>query len=299
MFVPSMQHFYLLFAWLTNAALAQPGDCDEDGATSTYNQNGLTVPFDNLCGRDIEAALDYALSSEQRRSDCLDRCVRQAPLCYGFDYTPYVSSSQINCYLMNGTFPASNATERSFVANAAMLNPAFRDQLPEECKALGLRECFKRNGPLGSGTSGLATSTVSSPLSTSEASATTSPPALRDQQKASEKLSSSAKAGIGAGVGLVALIAILCGLLFLLKRAKRKRATKLSTEAQQGDLSDTNPPHKMEAQIYARMATSSPGLATSSPALPTAILEQVHEIDGHTRHEKCTSILPALRSLRR
>lgn len=283
MFDSSIQPLFLLFLWLTSAALAQR-DCDNDGATSTYNESGLIVPFDNLCGRDIEASLDFFASPEQRRSDCLDRCVKQAPLCYGFDYTPYVSSSQANCWLMNGTFLASNATERGFVADAAMLNPNFLNQLPENCKTLGLRGCFERNGQLNFSTSNLATPTA--PTSTSEASTTAALSTVRDQQHASGTLSTGAKAGIGAGVGLVALIAMLCGILFVLRRVKRYRATVPPTEAQQDLHGDANSPYKAKSQIYARMATSLPGLASTSPTMAAASAEQVYEIDGRTRHEK-------------
>lgn len=120
----------VVWLWLAASALAQR-DCEKDGDTSTYNQNSLVVPFKNLCGRDIEAFLDYLSSSEPRRSDCIDRCVKQAPLCYGFDYTPYTSNSQNNCYLMNGTLKASNSTYRNFVADAGMLDSNLATKLPK------------------------------------------------------------------------------------------------------------------------------------------------------------------------
>jgi hypothetical protein len=265
MFVPSIHHLSLLCIWLPSLALALR-ECDLDGATSTYTQGELIIPFDNLCGRDINAHLDYAPSAEQRRSDCLDRCVRQAPLCYGFDYSPYIRQSDNNCYLMNDSFPASSATERSFVADAGMLNPEYLARLPEDCKSLGLRGCFERYGPLGSfSTASSATPTASS----------------------SGGLSTGAKAGIGAGAGLVALIAILCGVLFILKRVKRKRSRSPSNTVQQSNHGgDTYPSHKAESQTHVCEAASGPELAEPSSSMPAASSEQVHEIDGRARHEK-------------
>jgi hypothetical protein len=283
MFRPLIHHLSLLCLWLSTIALAQR-ECDLDGATSTYNQGGLIVPFDNLCGRDIDAALDYIWSAEQRRSDCIDRCVKQAPLCYGFDYTPYVSSSSANCWLLNGSFPASSATVRSWVADAGMLNPGFLAELPEDCKTLGLRGCFERDGGLGSGISGLATGTASlSSSATSRVSTTTAPSTVGSQQEPSAGLSTGAKAGIGAGAGLAALIAILCGVLFVLKRVKRNRTTAPSAMVQQSNTGDAYPPQKAESQIHACVATG--GLELAEPR-PAASAEQVHEIDGRARHEK-------------
>lgn len=292
LFVPSIQFSCFFGLLLATAALAQR-DCEKDGATSTYNQSGLIVPFNNLCGRDIEAALDFFASPEQRRSDCLDRCVRQVPLCYGFDYGPYVSSSQNNCWLMNGTFPASNATNRNFVADAAMLSPDFLARLPQNCRTLGLRGCFEQNGQLDFSTSSSAAPTASS--STQRLSATTTPTetptgSVQRPGDSGGGLSTGAKAGIGAGIGLAALIAILSGLLFVLKRLKRRRAGAVtqvpSTEAQQTGHGDTYSQHKGESHIYAHMGTNSPGLAAFVPAKPAAETEQVHEIDGSARHEK-------------
>jgi hypothetical protein len=273
MFCHLVYHLGLLCLWLSTVALAQR-ECDLDGATSTYNLGELIIPFDNLCGRDIGAALDYYSSAEQRRSDCIDRCVKQAPLCYGFDYTPYVSSTSNNCWLMNGSFSTSSAKVQNYVVDAGMLNPDFLAKLPEDCKTKGLRGCLE---------GGLATPTASLSSSATSGVSTTSPSTGGDRQETSGGLSTGAKAGIGAGVGLAALIAILCGVLFILERVKRKRATAPSAMVQQSNTGDVYPSHKAGSQIHAYVATGGLELAEPRPGMPAA--EQVHEIDGRARHE--------------
>ena len=274
MFLPLIHHLSLLCLWLLTVALAQ-SECDLDGATSTYNLGELIIPFDNLCGRDIDAALEYYWSAEQRRSDCIDRCVKHVPLCYGFDYTPYVSSSSSNCWLLNGSFPASSAVVRNYVADAGMLNPDFLAKLPEDCKTKGLRGCLE-------GGSATPTAELSS-SATSGISMTTTSLTGGDREETSGGLSTGAKAGIGAGIGLAALIAILCGVLFVLKRVKRKRTTAPSAMVHQSNTGDVYPSHKAESQIHACVATG--GLELAEPR-PAAGAEQVHEIDGRARHEK-------------
>lgn len=281
MLVPLVPNLGFLCLWLSSVALAQR-DCDRDGETSTYSLNGLIVPFDNLCGRDIEdPTLDFGESSEQRRSDCIARCVRQAPLCYGFDYSPYYGPTPANCYLKKDSFPESNATYRGFVADAGMLNPKFLAQLPEHCKSLGLRGCFELYGPLGGfSTAGSASPTASAtPTAPSSSSSSSGASTTGDQQEASGGLSTGAKAGIGAGAGLAALTAILCGVLFSLRRVKRKRATAPSATVLRSNAGDAYPPHKAEPQIHACVATG--GLELAEPRST----EQVHEIDGGARHE--------------
>jgi hypothetical protein len=281
----------VVWLWLAASALAQR-DCEKDGDTSTYNQNSLVVPFKNLCGRDIEAFLDYLSSSEPRRSDCIDRCVKQAPLCYGFDYTPYTSNSQNNCYLMNGTLKASNSTYRNFVADAGMLDSNLATKLPKSCQSLSLRECLEKNAQLLPSAS--ATSTSSSSTSISTASTTSAPTAdsTNSGQTAAGtvRLSTSAKAGIDAGIGLVALIVVLTGVLLLLRRVKRRRraaqAPVLITEAELDSYSKPYPQHKAESQAYAHMETSSLAIAAPRPVGPASSIEQLYEMDGRARREK-------------
>jgi hypothetical protein len=285
----STRHLFLFWLWLAAVALAQR-DCEKDGNTSTYNQNGLVVPFENLCGKDIEASLDYFSSSEPRRSDCIDRCVKQAPLCYGFDYTPYTSNSQHNCYLMNGTFKASNATYRNFVADAAMLDPNLATKLPKSCQTLSLRECLEKNVQLVPSAS--ATSNSSSPSTSFPGASPTSSPSSTDSGQLTGGpggLSTGAKAGIGAGIGLIVLIAVLGGVLLLLKRVKRKRAAANSpvslAETQQASLGAVYPENKAGSH-YAHMESGSPAPVPPHPVRPAPDVEQVHEIDGRPRHEK-------------
>lgn len=196
---------------------------------------------------------------------------------------------------MNSTFEASNATYRNFVADAAMLDPNFLAELPQNCQSLGLRGCFEQNGQFGSSTLSSATPTASShSASTQDASTTIAstaiPTSSGEPTGGSGGLSTGAKAGIGAGVGAIALIAVLSGMLFVLKRVKRNRAAVNpavpSAEAQQTSYGDIDPQHKVEPQTYAHIETNSPVLATSSPAEQASNVEQIHEIDGRARHEK-------------
>jgi hypothetical protein len=287
MLVPSIPNLSFLCLGLSSVALAQQRECDLDGETSTYSQSGLIVRFDNLCGKDFETStLDFAHSVQQRRSDCLERCVRWAPLCYGFDYGPYTDLDKVNCFLRNGFLPASDARQGTWAADSAMLNPDFLAQLPDDCKGLGLRGCFEKYGHLGNGTAGLATPTASSSASTTSGVSTTAPPSTGgDRQQTSEGLSAGAKAGIGAGAGSAALIAILCVVLFVLKRVKRKRATTPYTTVQQSNNGDADSLHKAEAQIHGCVATGGLELAESSPGMSEADAERFHEIDGRARHE--------------
>ena len=290
--LPSIRHLCLLWLWLAASAFAQR-ECEKDGDTSTYNQNSLVVPFRNLCGKDVEASLDYFSSSEPRRSDCIDRCVKQAPLCYGFDYTPYTSNSQNNCYLMNGTFKASNATYRNFVADAGMLDPNLAIKLPKSCQSLSLRECLEKNAQLVPSASATSTSSSSS-TSISTASTTSAPTAGSSNNEQATAgtggLSTGAKAGIGAGIGLVALIAVLSGLLLLLRRVKRRRRGAqlpvLAAEAELDSYSKPYPQHKAESQTHAHMEASSPAIAAPKPVDTASSVEQIHEMDGRPRHEK-------------
>lgn len=263
MLVCSISNLSFLCLWLSSVALAQQRECDRDGETSTYNQNGLTVPFDNLCGRNITAALSYGWTPEQRRSDCIDRCVKQAPLCYGFNYTPYIDPFQANCILMKDSVPASSVTDRGLVADAATLDPDFLAQLPDDCKTLGLRGCFEKYGHLGTGTADLATPTASSSSSTTS---TTAAPST-----GSGDLTREEKIGIGAGLGgATGSIAILCVVWFVRRCVKRKRATGSYNTVQQHG---------------ANAATGGLELASTSPGVFEANAEPFHEIGGRSPHE--------------
>lgn len=286
----SIKELSISWIWLAALALAQR-DCEKDGETSVYNQSGLVVPFENLCGRDIRAAVDFPdATSEQRRSDCLDRCVRKAPLCYGFDYGPYISPTQSNCWLMNATFAASSAIKQTFIADAAMLSTDLLAQLPNNCGTLGLRGCFERNSQLGTSISSSTTPSTSSDHVSTPNNPTTISSGIRASAKSSDGFPTSAKIGIGAGVGLVALIAILSGILLVLKRVKRKRqATNypvIAAEIGQEEHGSRYSRDKTETQTHAHMAPSSPAPAPSCPIKTASSVEQVHEIDGQPRHEK-------------
>ena len=281
MLVLSVSNLSFLCLCLSSVALAQRRECDEDGDISTYDQGGLVVHFDNLCGKDFENdTLDFARSVEQLRSDCLERCVRWAPLCYGFDYGPYTDDKKTNCFLRNGFLPASNARMGDWRADSAMLNQDFLAQLPDDCKGLGLRGCFERYGRLGNDTAGSTTPTAT--LFSSPTSGVAAPSTVGNPQEASGGLSTGAKAGIGAGTGSAAIIAIVCVVL-VRKRIKRKRATVPCTTVQQSNTGDS--PHKAEAQIHSCVAASGLELANTSPGMSEANAEHFHEIDGQACHE--------------
>jgi hypothetical protein len=222
-----------LFGLLLIARASAQVDCTGD--TYTYNQSGLVVPFRNLCGKDISAPVDFNdPTNELTRAACFDRCVRKAPLCYGFDYaTP--GYAQYSCWLMQGYFLESSAIPTDNV-NAAMLSPDFLAGLSDDCRSLGLNGCFQKNGQLGTVTSQKSStttqfiSTTSSSASSSGAVATTSTSVTPSSTNTarptvssspSKGLSTGAKAGIGAGVGIAGLLAILAVVLVLLKRRKR------------------------------------------------------------------------------
>ena len=279
MLVHSVPNLSFLCLWLSSVALAQQRECDRDGELSFYNQSRLIIPFNNLCGKNITAALDYGWTPEQRRSDCIDRCVKQAPLCYGFNYTPYIDPFQANCVLMKDLIPASNVTEaQGFVADAAKLDPDFLAQLPDDCKSLGLRGCFEKYGHLGNITAGLATPTASLSASTTPGGSTTAPPSTgEDQQQKSRGLSTGDIVGIS--LGSAAFVAILNVGWCVLKRVKRKRAIGSYNTVQQSNNGNTHPPHKAEA------ATGRLELASISPGVFEANAEPFHEIEGCARHE--------------
>jgi hypothetical protein len=125
MYISLLHHACVLQILLNHHTFAQ---CS--GPTSTYSfPTGLTVPFQNLCGKDIIVTVDFLPPTNERTWDnCMERCVNKAPLCYGFDFTP-LGAAQFNCWLMNASFPASAAAAQSYVVDAAMLGSAFLDIL--------------------------------------------------------------------------------------------------------------------------------------------------------------------------
>ncbi|KAJ8112704.1 hypothetical protein OPT61_g4989 [Boeremia exigua] len=136
---------FRLWCLLPSLVTAQEG-CHGD--TSIYNSNGLVVPFKNLCGKDIMKPVDFLDPTNERTwSDCLDRCVMKAPLCYGFDFTPY-GTTAFSCWLMNATFSESDAIAQTRTVDAAMLSPEFLNSMSSDCKTLGLQGCFKKNGQI-------------------------------------------------------------------------------------------------------------------------------------------------------
>lgn len=64
LFLSSIDHLISFWLCLTVLASAQR-DCEKDGDTSTYNQLSLVVLFENLCGKDIEASLNYSQPQSQ------------------------------------------------------------------------------------------------------------------------------------------------------------------------------------------------------------------------------------------
>jgi hypothetical protein len=215
-----------LFLLLVHRTLAQ-SDCS--GPTIYYNESSLTIPFKNLCGKDISAGYDFPDPSiEPSRAYCLMRCVQKAPLCYGFDFrTP--DGTGPNCYLMQAKFSESSAVYIGVNFSAGMLDAGVADGLAADCYKLGLFGCWKKNGQIsesgGTSTSSVMvstrismslTATTSSVTGSSSNTASTSLPPLP-----SGGLSTGAKAGIGAGVGAAALLVIIGLVVFILMRRKR------------------------------------------------------------------------------
>ncbi|KZM21975.1 uncharacterized protein EKO05_0005040 [Ascochyta rabiei] len=244
---------------MATTTIAQ-GGCRGD--TSIYNRNGLTVPFKNLCGKDIQKVVDFLDPTDELTwSDCLDSCVMKAPLCYGFDFTPH-GTTDFSCWLMNASFAESDAKTQTYTVDAAMVDPDLVSELSSDCRTLGLQGCFQENGQLG-------------------AAASTS------------GLSTGAKAGIGAGIGAVVLIAILVVIFCVLKRQRRKDkdinpSVYQSTNGKMVE-KHSHPQGVVELQAHQYGPYGSPELAGSSPpenAFAFAPQELVYEIDGITRYEK-------------
>lgn len=300
--------------------VAAQGGCRGD--TSIYNLNGLVVPFKNLCGKDIQKVVDFLDPTDERTwSDCLDRCVMKAPLCYGFDFTPY-GMTDYSCWLMNATFSESDATTQTYTVDAAMLSSEFLNSLSSDCKTLGLQGCFQKNGQLGTSTRAVQTTAAAGQTSTqpnlvtlativttavtinaggevstvvltmitvvSTAAAATTAPASD-----SNGISTGAKAGIGAGAGAIALIAILIAVVCVLKRRKRKKNNdNPPTYVGENEKIIDKDPHRRgmaELQAHQYGPYGSPELVGSTPPEKTyafAAQEQIHKIDGSNRYEK-------------
>jgi hypothetical protein len=220
----------------TTTILAQSSSCAGD--TSSYPLNGLIIPFKNLCGKDISAAVDFLDPTwETSFGDCMRKCVEKKPLCYGFDYN--LGPMQANCWLMNASFPESATTEAlNPRVDAAMLSSEILSGLSEDCKSLGLKGCWSKNGALAAASSTARTSTSTSTLrvvaaattglvtSSSGVTTTTAPSTTpgtgTPPPVPSNGLSTGAKAGIGAGVGAAALLFIGLAVIVLLKRRRKK-----------------------------------------------------------------------------
>jgi hypothetical protein len=219
-----------------------------EGIVSTYNETGLVVPFHNLCGKDIGALVDFLdPTDEVSWADCLGRCVDKSPLCYGFDFRP-LGSVDKNCWLMNASFDAESAVYPGYPVDAAMLAPALVDWLSSDCRTLGLRGCFDKNGRLDEETgsvTGLVASilSVSATPSSTTASSTTSPsststlagtPATTSAPSTgSEGLSKGARSGIIAGiVCLTALVVLFVAFVCLRRRKQRGRVAPNVGEAE-------------------------------------------------------------------
>ncbi|KAH7413582.1 hypothetical protein DE146DRAFT_638093 [Phaeosphaeria sp. MPI-PUGE-AT-0046c] len=216
----------LRYAWLLIFTLLHQAAADCVGDTATYNESGLVVPFKNLCNKDISASVDFSdPTNEPSRASCIRRCVQKAPLCYGLDYVED-GSSRFNCWLMAGYF-TENQTTASGSVNAAMLMPDFLSSLSGECIQLGIYDCWQKNGRVGTVT---ASSTAVSSATTNTASSASAAPTTRPGGSTStmpasssdSSLSTGAKAGIGAGIGVVALMGIFAAVFFLLRHWKKR-----------------------------------------------------------------------------
>lgn len=291
----------ILKAFLSNVhwstlllAIATAAQRDFQGETSTYNQNGLVVSFKNLRGKDIQRAIDYPdATTEEKWSDCLESCVKKVPLCYGFDYTPFVgysdsTVSRNKCWLKYSTFEESDATVQSFVADAAMLSPDLISGLHKDCKKKGLRGCFE-NGRLNSTilSTLMPSTTAEHPFSTfTQTSSATSIPTVVATDGG---LSIGAKAGIGAGAGSLALLVAIAAVMCILRRRRRKRGRNEPAGAGkfQANIDTQSPPATGSHTYIHQYESPVPVIATSTKNdMVVASQGRVHEIDGSERHEK-------------
>ncbi|KAG9185907.1 hypothetical protein G6011_07238 [Alternaria panax] len=188
-------------------AITRTSAQDEVGCTgnsSIYNDADLVVPFQNLCGKDIGAKVDFMDATDELTwSDCMTRCVKKEPLCFGYDFRPFGAVSK-NCWLMNATFDAETAVYPGYVVDAAMLGPGLLTGLSDDCLTLGLRGCFLKNG-------GIQKETASTSLTASSTTSATSTPSttstiMNAVPTKPKGLSDGARGGIVAGSVAVAVI---------------------------------------------------------------------------------------------
>ncbi|KAF2878517.1 hypothetical protein BDV95DRAFT_601155 [Massariosphaeria phaeospora] len=257
--MPTLQASWSLCTWfLAIAYAAAQSGCAGD--TSTYDEQGLSVDFQNLCGKDITAQVDFMdPTNEATWSQCLARCVEKEPLCYGFDFTP-LDTAPFNCWLMNGTFAVDTAVSQPYAVDAAMLGSELLAGLSEDCKSMGLVGCFEKNGRLGtetataektpSSTSPPVTAAAAPPSTTSDAlgpttivvtvtaGGATSPSAPPSPESKRRGLSTGAKAGIGAGIGVIALLGAITGGFLLLQRRNQRALGAPANIAHTGGVSE-------------------------------------------------------------
>jgi len=286
-----------LLTLITHTTAQSDSDTCE-GNTTTYHDFNLTVPFQNLCGKDIGAKVDFLDPTfEETWSDCMGRCVKKEPLCYGFDFRPLGATEFENCWLMNATFDAATAVYPGFVIDAAMLAPDLVEGLDESCETLGLRGCFLKNGRLEKVTASSTSSTpASSATSTNTNAASTN----------SKSLPNGAKGGIAAGiVALAVLVALIIAFVCIRRRKQRARgyssdesAAEVSAHHQivemlahkgsysTAELPCQEPAQELEGTEGAKVPIPTSELEGSSPKKPETRFEEVVVVDART-HRPC------------
>ncbi len=288
MLLPDLSRATGIVPFLLATIINAQRDCQGD--TSTYDQNGLIVPFKNLCGKDIQKDIDFSgATTEEKWSDCLESCVKKVPLCYGFDYTPFVGYSdgkvsRHDCWLKNATFSENDASFQNFVVDAAMLSRDYVAGLFNDCKTLGLRRCFEQNGRIGSTHPSLRMSSTAIEKSSSSSALsapTAEPSGVAVTNGGVAELSTGAKAGIGAGSGVLTLMAIVFCIVCVLRRQKRRRNSLGLTASSDMNMLTVN------GQCFDRSELPShTDSGENKQVLAIAPADQVHEIDGSARHEK-------------
>lgn len=273
-FANQRQHIIMLSViflhlWLTCllTVVTRTSAQDEVGCTgnsSTYNDAGLVVPFQNLCGKDIGAVVDFLdPTDEQTWYDCMTRCVKKEPLCYGYDFRPFGDVNK-NCWLMNATFDADTAVYPGYVVDAAMLGPDLLNELSDDCLTLGLWGCFLKNGGIQNET------TSTSPAASSTTSVTSTPSASSITNAAPSKsngLSAGAKGGIVAGIVAVTVMLVGSLVAFVVVR-KRKQRVRHAPDASAAEVSAQN----QRIELLAHKGSYS----TAELASP----DSVHELGG-------------------
>jgi len=105
------------------------------GNTTVYEKNNLNATFKNFCGDDIQAAVDMSNSPQATWDDCLDACIESNPLCYGFDYGPFIDWTSSNCWLMGKTFPDDSPQPAEGISSCKLDTnslPGLSDACPTE-----------------------------------------------------------------------------------------------------------------------------------------------------------------------